>query len=365
MRTLDRYLLREMSVPFLIGLGAFLIILCFNMVYFTIDLIASGTAEIGDVLLLILLRIPFFLVMALPVASLLAASLALNRITRDRELLALRLAGLPGWRIALPYAIMGALLSTVAFCTQELAAPTLTHASDAIFYRIAAEGSVPALTPDTFFRADNRVFYFRRVYRIGPRTLRLEDVMMFQMGEPGRQTIFPEIWTAREAIVDHKVWTLKGVVMHYLDDRGRASVDAVADHVSLDLSKNSHLIFSGPETSEEMTAAQLHADIQKLSRIGLKGPATAQLRYDYQSRFALPLTCLFCAVLGIPLNMRYARLGGFFGFLLALICVFVYYNAMLFARSFAYSNSMPPEFAAWLPDGIIAVVCLVFMYLER
>jgi len=94
MKLLDRYLLREVENPFLIGLAAFLTVLCLNMVYFVLDLIVEKDAPIREILQLIVLRLPFFLVLAMPVAVLLSVSLAVSRITRDRELIALRMAGL-------------------------------------------------------------------------------------------------------------------------------------------------------------------------------------------------------------------------------------------------------------------------------
>nr|MDQ2732080.1 LptF/LptG family permease [Armatimonadota bacterium] len=88
MKMLDRHLLREMSAPFLIGLSAFLTVLCLNMAYFVMDLIINKEAPLDEVIRIIALRVPFYLVLAMPVAVLLASSLAMNRITRDRELIA-------------------------------------------------------------------------------------------------------------------------------------------------------------------------------------------------------------------------------------------------------------------------------------
>jgi lipopolysaccharide export LptBFGC system permease protein LptF len=320
LKLLDRYLFRELAAPFLIGLAGFLTVLCLNMVYFVLDLIVDKDAPIREITGIIMLRVPFYLVLALPVAVLLASSLAVNRLTRDRELTAFRLAGLPLWRVLAPYAALGLLLSVGSFAAEEWLSPIATHASDNMYRRLVLESSVPSMTPDTFFRSDNRVFYFHNAYRTGSHQSRLEQVLMFQVTPTG----FPEIWSAREALVEGDTWMLRGVVMHRLDEQGRASVDAVPpDQVVLDLHKDLSFLMEGQKLPEEMTAAQLGKQIRDYDRTGIRGAFVSSLQYEYWSKFALPAACLICAIIGIPLNIRYARLGGFVGLFLALVAVFI------------------------------------------
>lgn len=362
MKTLDSYLLREMSAPFLIGLSAFLTVLCLNMAYFVMDLVINKEAPLDEVIRIIALRVPFYLVLAMPVAVLLASSLATNRITRDRELIALRLAGVSLWRLLAPFAVVGALLSGGSFAAQEWAAPKATHQSDNLYRQLYVESNVPSLTPDTFFPAGNRIFYFHRAYRSGKRKMQLEGVMLYQLNG----TPFPEIWSAREASVEGDVWTMKGVVMHHLDDHGQASVDGrpVTGEMVLDLHQDMSLMLNSAKMSEEMTASELRAQIRDYSRMGVRGIPLEKLQYDLYSKYSIPVACLICALIGIPLNIRFARLGGFIGLFLALVAVFVYYNGMLVARSLSYSGSISPLLGAWLPDIVFATVCLALICRE-
>jgi LPS export ABC transporter permease LptG len=334
------------------------------MLYFVLNLIVEQDAPLGEIVSIILLRVPFYIILALPVAVLLASSLALNRITRDRELIALKLAGVTLWRLLLPFVVFGGLLSVASFAAQEWLSPRATHQSDAIYRKLILEANVlPSLTPDTFFRSDNRVFYFHEAHRTGKHTLLLEQVLMYQLNG----TNFPEIWTAREAVVEGDLWTLKGVVMHHLNQNGGASVDVVptSGQIVLDLHKDMGFVMSGQTTPEEMTATQLAQRIREYRQMGVTGAPVAPLVYEYNQKFALPAACLICALIGIPLNIRYARLGGFVGLFLAVVVLFISYNCMVFAQSLSRSNEYPPALGAWLPDIIFALITLAFIWRER
>ncbi|MCA1594949.1 MAG: LptF/LptG family permease [Chloroflexi bacterium] len=361
MKLLDRYLVGEVENPFLIGLSAFLTVLCLNMVYFVLDLIVEKEAPLREILQLIVLRLPFFLVLAMPVAVLLSVSLAVSRITRDQELIALRMAGLSLWRILLPFAALGVILAAASFGAEEWLAPLATHRSDNLYRRLLLESDVPSLTPDTFFRSDTKVFYFHRATRIGERTLRLDQVVMFQLNGSN----FPEIWSAREALVRGETWTLIGVVMHHLDEHGSRSVDAVPDQDPvLDLHKDMSFFLNAQKLPEEKTASQLQAQMAGYRRSGVTGLMLDQLEYEYWVKFALPAACLLCALIGVPLNIRYARLGGYVGLFFSLVGVFLYYNSMVLARFLSYQGTLPGVVGAWLPDGLFGFVCLIFIYRE-
>jgi len=361
LKLLDAYLLRELAAPFLIGLFAFITVLCLNMAYFVLNLIVEKEVSLGEIVRIIALRMPFYLVLATPVAVLVASSLALNRLTRDHELTALRGAGVSLWRLLVPFAVFGALLTVISFAVEEYVSPIANHRSDNMYRRLLLESNIPTLTPDTFYTLGDRTFYFHRAFRVGKGTLELQQVMMYQNGPSS----FPEIWVAREALVQNDTWLLKGVVVHHLDDQGRAKIDAVPrGDVVLPLHQDMSLFLQQQKLPEEMTARELKKDIQHFTSAGVRGIFIAQKEYEYYSKFALPLACVICALIGVPLNIRYARYGGFVGLFLALVSIFLYYNCMLVARSLAYSGAIPALVGAWAPNVIFAVICFIFIYRE-
>ncbi len=91
---LARYLLKELLVPLVVWV-AFLFLLLFVMQFLRGTEVLLGSAvTLGDIGRLILYLAPHFLVMALPIAFLLAILLGLGRLSEDRELTALQALGI-------------------------------------------------------------------------------------------------------------------------------------------------------------------------------------------------------------------------------------------------------------------------------
>lgn len=115
MTRLDRYLLREILVPFLFSL-AFVVLIVFLFQVRRLAQAAVGIAcTAADALLIFLSALPPFLVLAVPIGYLLSVMIGLSRLTADREITAMRGAGLGPFRIARVPLVLGALVSAACF----------------------------------------------------------------------------------------------------------------------------------------------------------------------------------------------------------------------------------------------------------
>lgn len=106
MKITTRYVLRELLVPF--GLWVSFLFLLLTVMQFLrgTDVLLGSAVTAGDVGRMILYMAPHFLVMALPVAFLLAVLIGLGRLTEDRELVALESLGVsPLWILSIPLAV--------------------------------------------------------------------------------------------------------------------------------------------------------------------------------------------------------------------------------------------------------------------
>ncbi|XXF75622.1 LPS export ABC transporter permease LptF [Myxococcaceae bacterium GXIMD 01537] len=122
MKLLARYLLKELLVPLVVWV-AFLFLLLFVMQFLRgTDVLLGSAVRADDIGWLILYLAPHFLVMALPIAFLLAILLGLGRLSEDRELTALQALGVsPTQLLAAPVAVGVGLcgLMVLLACTAE------------------------------------------------------------------------------------------------------------------------------------------------------------------------------------------------------------------------------------------------------
>ena len=107
MTILDQYLLRELIAPFGFAFGAFLVFWFVNIFFLAADYLINAHAPFFLLLRFLVLRIPQSTPYAFPFACLFASLLGYGRLAADNEITALRTAGIPFSRIAMPAFIAG------------------------------------------------------------------------------------------------------------------------------------------------------------------------------------------------------------------------------------------------------------------
>src|SRR5260370_40657142 len=129
MRLLDRYLLRELLIPLVFCLSAFLVL------WHPFELISplpdfqTRKLHAQDVLEYYLAGLPENLVFLMPFVLLLSLLYALTNHARHNELTAIRAAGVSLWRLSLPYFAVGLLFTPRYFALHGLCAPYSPHAA--------------------------------------------------------------------------------------------------------------------------------------------------------------------------------------------------------------------------------------------
>ena len=109
MRLLDRYLIREWLVPFIICLAGFMVLwIAFDLINGLDEFAGLGAAEIAR---FYWVTLPGHFFVVVPVALLLSLMYAINQHSRHHEFIAIRNAGVGMFRMSAPYLLVGVLLS--------------------------------------------------------------------------------------------------------------------------------------------------------------------------------------------------------------------------------------------------------------
>jgi lipopolysaccharide export system permease protein len=134
---IDRWLLNELVGPLIFGIAAFTAVsLSVGVVFELVRRIAESGLPIGAALQVLLLRLPGFLVLAFPMATLMATLLAYSRLSGSSELTALRSLGVRTWRIVVPALVLSLFMSALTFCFNDLIVPKPLRMSEATIFSI-------------------------------------------------------------------------------------------------------------------------------------------------------------------------------------------------------------------------------------
>ncbi|HEY3267215.1 MAG TPA: LptF/LptG family permease [Armatimonadota bacterium] len=364
MKTADRYLARELTGPFFVGVFGFLMMLVSGKLMDLIRLVMAQSATTRQVMEIVAFRMPQFVVFALPVAMLFGVSLGVNRMARENEISVMRLSGMSLKRIVLPLLAVAAAVSLCSFYINETIVPTANHRASMAEYRLFFKVRPTAIRADVFFGAGPYKFYIGEMQKLSDAadpsriSFRLSRVMVFET----RTGAYPVVYTAQTAIARGTRWTLYRGVRRELDANGFTRVDMGFPKYAFDVDRTVGTLWTMTQTPEEMTAAQLSRAIVEGERTG--NADVRQWQVEYYLKFALPFACVVLALISMPLAVHFGRGGGFTGILIALLLFFAYIQAY-FAFKELGSSLLPPLAAAWLPNAAFALVGAVMLWREE
>jgi len=341
MKTLDKYVAKEMVVPFIAGFSVVLILLVGNIVYNNISLIVSKLQQWPQVLYYILLKTPYFVMLALPAGALFGCSLAVSRLVRDSETTMMRMAGISVKRIFVPIFIVGILICMVAYLFQEKVMVWAEQESNKVFGQLMrAPGPLP-IEARVVFWADNYCFYVNTVEHKG-KDLMLGKVLIY---EPPAADGFPTLTTAQTAEEHDRICTLKNGTIFRMNREGDPEVVGRFESMRLALRHAlSDYFGQSHKSTEAMSIGELHEQMRMLEKSGLK---TDRYKLELGYKLAIPLSSLVLILCIAPLSLRFGRGGGFMGVLIGIVVLFFYWNVILFSRMLGEAGALSPALAGW------------------
>lgn len=351
MKRLDRYVIRELFVPFLIGTLAVVLMFDINqLMAMTKEWNLSAVPKLA-VAQFILYKTPFYLNMTLPVGMSLAASLAMSRLARESELTAMRGAGTRVFRVICPVAFVGLLVSIGGFFLNEKVMPLSEKRATNLQQEIGVLANAPDFAENVYIRLQQYQVSVRRVQRIGPDKVMLEDVLLFS--RPSLDQI--QVMLGDTGYYDHGQWYMQDARVWVFGKDDQVLTFKPHQRVNFNEKIAVNDIIMPPQPEEE-TAGQLRDEIalNKLHHI-----PTQQLEINYQVRFSVPAACFIFAFVAPALAIMFAR-SGFAGVLLSIFIVFLYFNVYVTTTQILGKDpAMPPIVAAWAPDVLFLILGLI------
>jgi len=351
MRILDRYLLRLIALPLIIGLAVFVVIM-----------LSETTIKLGQALLgmripplliakYFLYRLPRAVAWSLPVGILVGAAMVTTHISRNGEANAARAAGASLQRIWTPLLCVGALGCLVAFAIEEYVVPVANkHATDT-YVRMANAQPVMGPRSEQVFRDKlGRLIY---IGYMDEKTNRLDNVMIVTEYPAGGVGI---ITTARWAEVSQATWVLRdGVTMHF-DPEGRQTgrpQTFEARPVKLRTALQDYYL--DERSYAEMSTHQMRRRIALLETGGLDAQ---RWKVRLQFKYSMPVACLVFVLVAVPLGAKYAAHGSFTGIVISILVVFLYNGVRSWGLAFGLVGDLPAAVAAWAQNVIFGALGL-------
>jgi len=358
-KILDRYVLREVVPPFLIGLLLVTFVLLMNQVLLVADLFVDKGVPALRALRLLALLVPSMLVFALPMAVLVGILGGLARLSADSEIIALASAGVGPRRLARPFVAFGL---CGFLLTLPLALYWAPRANDAwvrdmtasVLSRVRLKVE-PLEFNETF---PGLVFLVRQAGRDGAwngvfaSLGRDPSHPRLVMARSGRVRLFPDERRAILELVDGTAYSgplaSPGEDAVTTFDRLEEEIDVAGIVPSLTAEKR----------VREKDIGELVRDLRSLeAESGADRAQPRQVRahlIEIHKKIALPAACLVFALLGLPLGVMTGRTGRTGGFSLALAVILLYYVLLTAGETAAMDGRLTAALGMWGPNLLLA-----------
>lgn len=358
---IQKYILREVTVPFLLGIALFTFVLLLSRMLKLIELIIDKGVPFSDILGLFATLLPSFFVITVPLSFLLGTIVAFSRLSGDSEIVAMKAAGLSLYQLAKPVVLLavGVCLFT-GFLTMH-AEPLGRASLRQKLINIAFSRAAVAIAPQVFNEEiEGLVLYANKV---DPKSGALQHVFI----SDNRMGQTPAVITAQQGrlYTDSSSGKLlmhleNGAIHHLKHNQDSESYQLIhfdGYDINLSVNEDGQSNPNQPPKSFELSTPELLKYIKDAPQ-----DKQRQFTVELQERLILPLSPLIFALIAIPLGVRSHRSSRGGGFASALFVFLIYYLLFSMSKTMALENGWPPLISMWSPTVLFFIVSSTLLY---
>jgi lipopolysaccharide export system permease protein len=351
LRTLDRYIFREVATSWIAVTGVLLLILVSNQLARVLSQAAANDFPQDVVLTLIVLTSTGYLTVVVPIGFFLAILMSLGRLYHESEMAAMQSCGLGPGGLYRPIGTLGLLIATLLAWLSFFAVPQASARANAIRVEALREAQFGLLEPGRFrtFGGGDVVFYAERVDEQGV----LHNVSVFvdhskreaaksdgrqveakNVAKPGKL----EIWVATRAEQRGAGQAEQTFVLY--DGVRYEGVPGEGQFRVISFSRGGIPVRLGDPRARERRAG-MKPTAELLQSRDLRDIA------ELHSRASIPVMVLLLMLLAVPLSRLRPRQGRYRKLGAAIVIYFVYSLLLDASRAWVEGRIIPAFLGPW------------------
>jgi len=360
LKTIDRYVIREVVPPFILALLIFTFVLELPPVMQQLEQLLAKGVPWPTVGRIILLLSPQALGLTIPMALLVGLLIGLGRLSTDRESVALLACGVSPYRLLRPVLVLSGIAMAATMYVMIEAIPDANQKYREILFATLSKKVESDIKPRVFFQDfPNWVLYPRN--EAAPGEAGWKDVLLANTSKPdaveaymaghGRIVLDPAKRTVELILNDGINYATTGPGMSSVGQFKQIIIRLDPDSVfpPVDLARG----------LTEKTIDRLRQDIA--DKVGRKESPHNEIMAIH-AKFSIPVACLVFGVISLALGLRVSKDGKLGGFVIGIGVIFAYYIAMFLAESAAKGHRIPAEYARWVPNLILGPFGLIALF---
>ncbi len=355
MRLLDRYIFKELMIPFTVSLGALCFIVFTKEMLRLVELLVSKGVGLMAVLNIVAHLMPSFLVLTLPIACLVSSITTFGRLSYDHELIAMRAAGISLLRIAFPVFVFSFLVFLLTLYLSQWGQPWSNVSLKKLAISLIEDQLTVALDKGVF----NEPTQGMMIYVPEPETGKhAEGIFIADQRDPSK----PLIVTAStfSMLQDPKQKQL-----------GFRLFDGTIHAIPRDLTQHHQVAFSTYDLKMDLPSA-FNVDkpgrrgydylVDKLDQSGWRDTNTLRRLMEYYKDLGFPVATLILGILGLPVGIVSKRSGQIGGFAVGILIMVGFYLLNVVGEFLVTTLILHPFAGAWFPNVMLLLITCVLFY---
>jgi lipopolysaccharide export system permease protein len=359
---IDRYVLRQISMPLLASLGIGLLVLLAERLVRLLDVTLGKKNSFGVVFELLAYLVPHYLGTAIPAALFLGLLFGFNKLSKNHEIDAMMAAGIGLHRLLRPALWLALLFSIASLAMFGWIQPQTRYAYRSVLFDVANVDAFFLAEEGVFMQSGNRTFILDKLNRTDNS---FERIFVFDYQGPGGS----ETLTASSG----KLITVPGqnrpilrlndghrlLVERWptLTGSGTAVPASVAkfDQTDTPLGKVSKDLFRPRgEDEREMTLPEIYAAMDNPPKSTTKNA----MRAEFHRRIINIIAMLILPVLAIPFAIGRARSPRAYRMAIALVLLVGFHEILEQGALAAKLGTFSPWISMWFPMALLTAFAI-------
>ena len=404
------YVGKEYFLSFLVAFVFFFFIFFVNQILVLAQKILLKNVMLSDVLMLVVLSIPQFLMYTMPFSSLASASMVIGNLSSQNEVLALRSCGIHTGRIFVPIVGISLLLSISTLFIADRMIPYTTERYRDLYAQVLER--VPTLELESYSSTtfgnmvisnglvdknevhdmlifddsdpnNSRVVFAdkgsfsvvdidRFMYRIdmeNPQILATDSTSLesYSLAKASSMTMYINLSSQTGANVNITPSQMSIRQLMTLTNERREENDSLkaqkAEDVRRLTSSVAEELFS-LEDGKTIDAGSLYRRVNDVVERQDRRSFSFYFQYyrtELQKKIALSFACTFLVFIAFPISFFRVKNGRLLGFGLSMLIACMYWFLLYYMHTRAIMTSLHPAIFIWFPDALVFFIGVVLL----
>ena len=355
MRLITTTIFKEALAPMTISLVSVSLLLLLGRVLPLLPPLLRSGITLWEFVWFLLLLLPDFLMLTIPLAALFGVLLGFLRLSRDNELLGLFSCGIPPLSLIRPVILIGLAASAATLLVAAAITPSSKTHYRLFLQDVSARAFTQGIVPGSFLPFTKGITLY--VQETSPDKHNFKGV--FIKDDRKKETanlIFAQTGQLYTGTKGHKI-ALK------LNDGLLNRINP--EYTTTDTFEfQTYTVQLGIE-GRKSRRGRGEMGLLDLKRRGRNPntPMKKRLRYmaEFHKRLALPVGAFMLAMIGIPIGALSGTMGTSGGIASGIATFLGYYLLSAFAFNMAEAGSIPPWLGVWMPNVILGSAAFILL----